>query len=142
MESSLYQAEVREFSSISNDMQLLLRHKLPLGATPCSANGTGSSRGFQPQANSPHLGRGANLQKIYKVLDRTKALHGPRTQAYGETNYLKEKLRSFGQNQGLAWSSDSSLWGNQLLKRKYTKFWTEPRPCMVLGLKPMGKPTI
>ena len=48
VESSLYQAEVREVSSISSDMQLLLRHKLPLGATPCSANGTGSSRGFQP----------------------------------------------------------------------------------------------
>ena len=23
----------------------------------------------------------------------------------------------------------------------YYKFWTEPRPCMVLGLKPMGKPS-
>ena len=46
-----------------------------------------------------------------KVLDRTKALHGPQTQAYGETKYLKEKL----------------------------KFWTEPRPCVVLRLKPMGK---
>ena len=22
-----------------------------------------------------------------------------------------------------------------------TRFWTEPRYCMVLGLKPMGKPT-
>ena len=25
------------------------------------------------------------------VLDRTKALHSPRTQAYGKTNYLDEK---------------------------------------------------
>ena len=25
------------------------------------------------------------------VLNRTKALHGPRTQAYGETNYLDEE---------------------------------------------------
>ena len=49
------------------------------------------------------------------------------------------KNTSFGQNQGLAWSSDPSLWGNQLLREKY-KFWTEPRPCMVLGLKPLGKP--
>ena len=70
-------------------------------------------------------------------MDRTKVLHGPRTQTYGETNYLK-KL-SFGQNQGIAWSSDSILWENQLFKK--TKFWTEPRYCMVLGLKPMGKPT-
>ena len=29
---------------------------------------------------------------------------------------------SFGQNQGIAWSSDSSLWGNQLLKRKIISF--------------------
>ena len=31
VESSLYQAKVHEVSSISNDMQLLLRHKLLLG---------------------------------------------------------------------------------------------------------------
>ena len=43
-------------------------------------------------------------------------------------------------NQGLVWSSDLSLWGNQPQKNYY-EFWTEPRPCMVLGLKPMGKPT-
>ena len=55
-------------------------------------------------------------------MDRTKALHGPRTQAYGETNYLKEKTTSFGQNQGLVWSSDSNLWGNQLLNRKTTSY--------------------
>ena len=48
-----------------------------------------------------------------QVLDRTKVLHGPRTQTYGETNYVDEK----------------------------TKFWTEPRYCIVLGFKPMGKPT-
>ena len=46
-------------------------------------------------------------------MDRTKVLHGSRTQTYKETNYLDEK----------------------------TKFWTEPRYCMVLGLKPKGKPT-
>ena len=47
---------------------------------------------------------------------------------------------SFGQNQGLVWSSNSSLWGNQV-QEKIIKFWTEPRPCMVHGLKPMGKPS-
>ena len=26
-------------------------------------------------------------------------------------------------------------------KKKKKKYWTEPRPCMVLGLKPMGKPS-
>ena len=50
-----------------------------------------------------------------QVLDRTKALRGPRTQANGETKYKKEKITNSGQNQGLAWSSDSSPWGNQLL---------------------------
>ena len=36
----------------------------------------------------------------YQVLSRTKVLHGPRTQTYGETNYLNIKF-----------------WGNQILKR-------------------------
>ena len=50
-----------------------------------------------------------------QVLDRTKVLHGPRTQTYGETNYLSKS--SFGQDQGIAWSSDSDLWESQLLKK-------------------------
>ena len=56
-------------------------------------------------------------------------------------NQLKKKIiTSFGQNQGLVWSSDSSLWGNQLKKKIIiTSFGTEPRPCMVLGPKPMGE---
>ena len=49
-----------------------------------------------------------------KVLDRTKALYGPRTQAYGEIKYKN---------------------------CNYYKFWTESRPCVVLGPKPMGKPS-
>ena len=49
-------------------------------------------------------------------MDRIKVLYGPRTQTYGKTNYF-EKTISFGQNQGIAWSSDSKLWGNQLLKK-------------------------
>ena len=52
---------------------------------------------------------------------------------------LKENL-CFGLNQGIAWSSDSNLKGNQPLKENY-EFWTEPKYCMVLGLKPVGKPT-
>ena len=54
-----------------------------------------------------------NYFKKIEVLDRTRVLHGPQTQTYGETNYFKEKK----------------------------KFWTEPRSCMVLRLKPIGKPT-
>ena len=49
-------------------------------------------------------------------MDKTKVLHDPRTQTYGETNYLNKTI-SFGQNQGIAWSSDSNLWKNQLLKK-------------------------
>src|SRR6266568_2502798 len=88
------------------------------------------------------------LEAKPQVLDRTKALYGPRTQASGETNYLDKnykfwteprpcmvlglmpqgkpttwtKTTSFGQNQGLVWSSDSSLWGNQILRSKTTSF--------------------
>ena len=50
-------------------------------------------------------------------------------------------ITSFGQNQGLVWSSDLSLWGNQVQNFYYYKFWTESRPFMILGLKPMGKPS-
>ena len=109
------------------------------------------------------MGKPSTKKKKSQVLDRTKALHGPRTQAYGETKYKKEKnhkfwteprpcmvlglklmgkpskkkkeIASFIQNQGLAWSSDSSLWGNQLLgwespRLKYCKML---RPIKVLG---------
>ena len=58
------------------------------------------------------MGKPSTKKEILQVLDRTKALHGPRTQAYG--NQVREKIISFGQNQGLAWSTDSSLWGNQV----------------------------
>ena len=59
------------------------------------------------------MGETNYFKEKIQVLDRTKALYGPQTQAYGETNYLKEKI--------------------QVLDRT--------RPCMVLELKPMGKPT-
>ena len=88
---------------------------------------------------SPVIAEGLLPPTTYQnqVLDRTKVLHGPRIQTYRETNYLSKS--SIGQNQGIAWSLDSNLWGNQLLIK--IKFWTEPRYYMVLGLKPMGKPT-
>ena len=60
------------------------------------------------------MGKPSTKFLLLQVLDRTKALYGPRTQTYGETKY-----KIF----------------------YYYKFWTEPRPCMVLGLKPMGKPS-
>ena len=36
-----------------------------------------------------HMGKLVTSRKI-QVLDRTKVLHGPRTQIYGETSYLKK----------------------------------------------------
>ena len=32
-------------------------------------------------------------KKKNQVLDRTKVLHGPRTQTYGETSYFQEKTK-------------------------------------------------
>ena len=78
-------------------------------------------------------------KKKNEVLDRTKVLNGPQTQTYRETSYFQEKTKcwtelrscivlelkpmeklatsikrklSTRQNQGLAWSLDSNLWGN------------------------------
>ena len=36
------------------------------------------------------MGKPSTKKETLQVLDRTKALHGPRTQAYGETKYKKE----------------------------------------------------
>ena len=37
-------------------------------------------------------GKPTSWEKI-KVLDRTKPLYGPQTQAYGESNYLRKKTK-------------------------------------------------
>ena len=66
------------------------------------------------------MGKPTILEKT-KVLDRSRALYGSRTQAYGETNYLRIN-KGFRLNQGIVWSSDSSLWGNQLPERKNRGF--------------------
>ena len=71
-------------------------------------------------------------------MDRTKALHGPRTQAYGETNYLDEKTRFKTEPRHC---TRTQAYGETNYLDEKTKFWTESRHCMVLGLKPMGKPT-
>ena len=41
------------------------------------------------------MGKPTTWMRKTRCLDRTKALHGPRTQAYGETNYLDEKKFGF-----------------------------------------------
>ena len=66
-------------------------------------------------------------------------MYGPRTQAYGETNYLKEKLQVLDRTKVL-YGPRTQAYEETKYSKNY-KFWTEPRPCMVLGLKPMGKPS-
>ena len=73
-------------------------------------------------------------------MDRTKALHGPRTQAYGETKYIKEILQVLDRTKALYGPQTQAYGETKYIKKSY-KFWTEPRPCMVLGLKPLGKPS-
>ena len=81
------------------------------------------------------------LDKKLQVLDRTKALYGPRTQASGETNYLDEKLQVLDRTKTLYGPRTQAYGETNYLRKKNYKFRTRPRPCMVLGLKPMGKPT-
>ena len=50
-----------------------------------------------------------------QVLDRTKILHGPRTQTYEETSHSKSL--SAIQNQGLAWSLDLNLWDTSYFEK-------------------------
>ena len=69
-----------------------------------STNNKDSSRGSHHQFDAPCLGQGANpryLKEKLQVLDRTKALYGPRTQAYGKSNYLKEKLQVLDRTKAL-----------------------------------------
>ena len=47
---------------------------------------------------------------------------GFRLQAKSPRRGLGADLKSFGQNQGIAWSSDSSLWGNQVQKENNKSF--------------------
>ena len=74
------------------------------------------------------------------VLDRTKALDGPRTQAYGETNYLVGKTRFWTESRHCMVLGFKPM-GKPTTWMRKTEFWTEPRHCMVLGPKPMRKPT-
>ena len=106
-------------------MRLLLRHKLLLGATPCSTNGVGSSRGFRPQANSPRHGLGADLRKTNKYKEKT----------------IQKKNYKFWTEPRPYMVLGLKPMGKPSTQKKNYKFWTEPRPCMVLGLKPMGKPS-
>ena len=94
---------------------------------------------YDPQTQA--YGETNHLKEKIQVLDRTKTLYGSRTQAYGETNYLEEKLQVLDRTKVLYGPRTQTYGETNYLKEKQYKFWTEPRPCMVLGLKPMRKPT-
>ena len=79
---------------------------------------------------------GKPTTKKNQVLDRTKVLHGPRTQTYGETNYLKNQV--LDRTKVLHGPRTQTYRESNYLK---IEFWTELRYCMVLGFKPMGKST-
>ena len=80
------------------------------------------------------------LKEKMQVLDRTKALYGPWTQASGETNFLEAKLQVLDRIKALYGPRTQASRETNYLDKNY-KFWIEPRPCIVLGLKPLGKLT-
>ena len=52
-------------------------------------------------------------------MDETKTLYGPRTQAYGETNYLKEKLQVLDRTEAL-YGPRAQVYGEtNFLKEKF-----------------------
>ena len=81
------------------------------------------------------------LKEKLQVLERIKALYGPQTHTYGETNYLKEKIQVLDKTKVLYGPRTQAYGETNYLKEKKYKFWIELRPCMVLELKPIGKPT-
>ena len=73
-------------------------------------------------------------------MDKIKALYGPRTQAYGETNYLKEKLQVLDRIKAF-YGSRTQAYGETNYLKKKLQVLDRTKACMVLGPKPMGKPT-
>ena len=68
-------------------------------------------------------------------------MHGPRTQASGETNYLDERKTRFWTEPRHCMVLGPKPQGKPTTWMRKTRFWTEPRHCMVLGPKPQEKPT-
>ena len=107
------------------DTLLLFRHKFPPGATPHNASGMASLGASSIKIASPALFDEPNSKERINEQHRTsfgqnQGLAWSFDPSLWGNQLLTEKHTSFGQNQGLAWSSDPSLWGNQLLKEKHT----------------------
>ena len=64
------------------------------------------------------MGKPTTWEKT-KVLDRTKALYSPRTQAYGETYYLKEKLQVLDRMKALYGPRPQAYGETNYLKEKF-----------------------
>ena len=125
------------------------REQVPFDSCKFPRNATDKTDLAQFPTSSSAVGLGDPREGAPRILGRQKVPRDLRLRKYplifGPSKFAAQaqfNTGAQGQNQGLAWSSDSSLWGNQVQKVKNHKFWTEPRPCMVLGLKPMGKPSI
>ena len=72
----------------------------------------------------------------YWVLDRIKALYGPRTQAYEETNYLKEKLQVLDRIEALYGPRTQTYGETNYFEGKYWAMTPLGR-CMAYELCPM-----
>ena len=73
-------------------------------------------------------------------MDRTKALYGPRTQASGETNYLEETTQVLDRTKVL-YGPRTQASGETNYLEEIIQVLDRTKALMVLGLKPMGKPT-
>ena len=58
------------------------------------------------------------LTEKIQVLDRIKALYGPRTQAYGETNYLEQKIQVLDRTKTLYGPQTQAYGETNYLKEK------------------------
>ena len=101
MELSFYRTRVYEDAFMTGDALSLFRYRFPPGATHHNASGMASLGASSIKIASPAL---------FEELTFKRRINE------------QKKNTSFGQNQGLVWSSDSSLWENQLLERKHTSF--------------------
>ena len=73
------------------------------------------------------------LKEKIQVLDRTKALCGPRTQTYGETNYLEEKIQVLDRTKALYCPRTQAYGETNYLAEKYS-VWTQPGRYMALRI--------
>ena len=82
------------------------------------------------------MGKLATSRKV-QVLDRTKVLHGPRTQTYGKTSYFKKKSKYQTELRSCTVLRLKPI--GKLATSRKSKYQTKLRSCMVIGLKLMGK---